>query len=73
MNYVLNLLKAEDGMVNFDAFLKFSRLSHLSIYSTLFLQSKESILQEMITSLPHFKVKQLFQKFFLHFSGARME
>ena len=30
------------------AFIKFSRLSHLGIYSTLFLQLKEPILQEMM-------------------------
>ena len=41
-------MKAEDGIVKFVVFLKFSRLGHLVIHSTLFLQPKEPILQEMM-------------------------
>ena len=48
MNQVLNLLKAEDDIVHFVAFIKCSRLSRVGIYSTLFLQPTEPILLEMI-------------------------
>ena len=42
---VLKLLKAEDGIVTFIYFIKFSRRSHLGSYLTLSLQLKEPILQ----------------------------
>ena len=44
----MNPLKAEDGDVDFVAFIKISRLSHLGIYLTLFLKQKDPILQEMM-------------------------
>ena len=50
MHSVLNLLKAEDSIVNFVAFAKFSRFTHLGIYLTLFLQPKDPALQEMIAN-----------------------
>ena len=48
MNQVLNLLKAEDDIVHFVAFIKCSRLSRAGIYSTLFLQLTDPTLLEMI-------------------------
>ena len=73
MNKVLNLFKAEDGIVNFVSFIKFSRLSHLGIYLTLFLQSKRAYVTRNDDEVPHFKVKQLFQNFFLPFDYDRVE
>ena len=54
---------------------KHTALILLGIYSTLFLQSKKTILQitRSDETLPHFKVKQLFQKFFICFDCDRME
>ena len=40
----------EDSIVNFVAFAKFSRFTHLGIYLTLFLQPKDPALQEMIAN-----------------------
>ena len=50
MNLVLNLLKAEGGIVNFVAFVKNLRFSDLGTFSTLLLQPKETILQGMMIS-----------------------
>ena len=50
INLVLNLLIAEDGIANFVFSIKLSRFSHLGTFSTLLLQPKETILQEMMIS-----------------------
>ena len=43
-------MKVEDVIVNFVAFITFSRLSHPGITSTLFSQPKEPTLQEMMVN-----------------------
>ena len=53
-------MKAEDGIVNFVAFIRFSRLSRLGIYSTLF--QKKRILLEMIISYLIFGSKTIISK-----------
>ena len=54
----MDLLKVDDGIVNFVAFIKFSRFSRLGIYSKLFLQpKKKAYIIRNDGKLRHFKVK----------------
>ena len=59
-SFMMNFLKAEDGIVNFVAFNKFSTLSHLSIYSTSTV--KITFITRNDEKLPHFKVKHNYFK-----------
>ena len=64
MNFNLNPMEAEDAMANFVAFIGLVslKLSHLDIYSTLFLQQKKPYITRNDDKLPHFKVKHNYFK-----------
>ena len=73
MNQVLNHLKAENGITNFDAFIKFSRSSCLGISFDVISTAERPYITRNANKLPHFKVKQLFQKLYIPFDFGRME
>ena len=75
MNLNLNPMEAEDAMAKFITFIApvSLKLSHLDIYSTLFLQPKKAYITRNDDKLPHFKLNHnSFKKSFFPFNYDRM-